>query len=136
MNAADQNTVRVKIYGHEYTVKAVANGQYIQDVAAYVDARMKETELNLTGAISATRIAILAAMSITDELMLETVRLARESGEFVPGRRQPYPQPHLQPASSYPQPHPAPNAKRTKRFRRLLTRIPSRAPAHPPIPGF
>jgi len=76
MNAADQNTVRVKIYGHEYTVKAVANGQYIQDVAAYVDARMKETELNLTGAISATRIAILAAMSITDELMLERKKRA------------------------------------------------------------
>ncbi len=76
MNADDQNTVRVRIYGHEYTVKAVANGQYIQDVAGYVDARMKETELNLTGAISPTRIAILAAMSITDELMLERKKRA------------------------------------------------------------
>ncbi len=69
--ANDQNMIRVTIYGHEYTVKAVANADYISDVAAYVDERMRETELNLPGVQSATRIAMLAAMSITDELFTE-----------------------------------------------------------------
>ena len=68
---SDQSIIRVSIYGHEYTVKAVADRNYIADVAAYVDERMRETELNLPGVQSATRIAMLAAMSITDELFTE-----------------------------------------------------------------
>jgi len=63
--------VRVTIYGNEYTVRAVANPEYIKEVAAYVDERMRETELNLPGQVSPSRIAILAAMSITDELLME-----------------------------------------------------------------
>ena len=65
------NMVRVSIYGNEYTVRAVANPDYIKEVAAYVDERMRETELNLPGPVSPTRISILAAMSITDELLIE-----------------------------------------------------------------
>jgi cell division protein ZapA (FtsZ GTPase activity inhibitor) len=71
MNADDKSMVRVNIYGHEYTVKAVAGPDYISDIAAYVDRRMRETEANLPGPQSITRVAILAAMSITDELMTE-----------------------------------------------------------------
>lgn len=67
----EHNMIRVSIYGHEYTVKAVADRGYIADVAAYVDERMRETELNLPGVQSASRIAMLAAMSITDELFTE-----------------------------------------------------------------
>lgn len=71
MNDHEQNLVRVTIYGHEYTVRAVADPDYINQVAAYVDERMRETELNLDGPQSPTRISILAAMSITDELFTE-----------------------------------------------------------------
>ncbi len=71
MNDHEQNLVRVTIYGHEYTVRAVADPDYINEVAAYVDERMRETEINLDGPQSPTRIAILAAMSITDELFTE-----------------------------------------------------------------
>ena len=71
MNDHEQNLVRVTIYGHEYTVRAVADPDYITEVAAYVDERMRETELNLDGPQSPTRISILAAMSITDELFTE-----------------------------------------------------------------
>ncbi len=71
MNDQEQNLVRVTIYGHEYTVRAVADPNYIKEVAAYVDERMRETELNLDGPQSSTRIAILAAMSITDDLLSE-----------------------------------------------------------------
>lgn len=85
MNDHEQNLVRVTIYGHEYTVRAVADPDYINQVAAYVDERMRETELNLDGPQSPTRISILAAMSITDELFTEK-RKRSSSLEQIEGR--------------------------------------------------
>lgn len=85
MNNPEQNIMRVTIYGHEYTVRAVADPNYIAEVAAYVDERMRDTELNLDGPQSPTRIAILAAMSITDELFTER-RHRQNSLEQVEGR--------------------------------------------------
>lgn len=63
-----ENLVRVSIYGQEYTVKAKANVDYIADVAKHVDREMRKVEEGLPSTQSAMRIAILAAMSITDEL--------------------------------------------------------------------
>ena len=34
--------VRVSIFGHEYTVKAPADPEYIKEVAEYVSKKMKE----------------------------------------------------------------------------------------------
>jgi cell division protein ZapA len=85
MNNPEQNLMRVTIYGHEYTVRAVADPKYIAEVAAYVDERMRDTELNLDGPQSPTRISILAAMSITDELFTER-RRRQNSLEQVEGR--------------------------------------------------
>jgi cell division protein ZapA len=85
MSDQEQNLVRVTIYGHEYTVRAVAGPDYIAEVAAYVDERMRETELNLDGPQSSTRIAILAAMSISDELFTER-RKRSSSLEQIEGR--------------------------------------------------
>jgi len=78
MSNQEQNLVRVTIYGHEYTVRAVADPDYIAEVAAYVDERMRDTELNLDGPQSPTRIAILAAMSISDELFTERRKRLKE----------------------------------------------------------
>ena len=85
MSNQEQNLVRVTIYGHEYTVRAVADPDYIAEVAAYVDERMRDTELNLDGPQSPTRIAILAAMSISDELFTER-RKRLNSLEQIEGR--------------------------------------------------
>lgn len=63
-----ENLVRVSIFGQEYTVKAKANVDYIADVAKHVDREMRKVEEGLPSTQSAMRIAILAAMSITDEL--------------------------------------------------------------------
>ncbi len=62
--------VRVSIFGQEYTVKAPADANYIKDIAAYVDGKMREVQDSLTTAQSSTRIAILAAMNISDELFM------------------------------------------------------------------
>ncbi|MFC1543359.1 cell division protein ZapA [Candidatus Neomarinimicrobiota bacterium] len=85
MNDQEHNLVRVTIYGHEYTVRAVADPDYIARVAAYVDERMRETEINLDGPQSPTRIAILAAMSITDELFTDR-RKNSSSMDQIEGR--------------------------------------------------
>ena len=63
--ATDGNLARVSIFGHEYTVKAEADGSYIADVAKYVDQKMREVKEQLPDSQSTSRIAILAAMSIT-----------------------------------------------------------------------
>ncbi len=65
------NLARVSIFGHEYTVKAQAEASYIADVAQFVDQKMREVEKELPSSQSTTRIAILAAMSITDDYFAE-----------------------------------------------------------------
>ena len=61
------NLVKVDIYGKEYTVKGQADPKYIESVAEYVDSKMKEVDANVPFE-SSLRVAILAAMNITDEL--------------------------------------------------------------------
>ncbi|MCH8068876.1 MAG: cell division protein ZapA, partial [Candidatus Marinimicrobia bacterium] len=68
MEENSDNLVRVSIFGQDYTVKAKADTNYIADVAQYVDKKMREVEEGLPSVQSGMRIAILAAMSITDDL--------------------------------------------------------------------
>ena len=68
MEDEQKSLVRVSIFGHEYTVKAPANPEYIKEVAEYVSKRMKEVEKGLASDQSTSRIAILTAMKIADEL--------------------------------------------------------------------
>lgn len=68
MEEQKDNQVRVTIYGQEYTVKAKADPSYIVSVASYVNEKMEEVENSLTTVQSPLRVAILAAMNITDEL--------------------------------------------------------------------
>ena len=76
MNKEHENLVRVSIFGQEYTVKAKADPKYIADVAEYVDKHMRDVEEGLSSTQSGMRIAILAAMSITDDLF--TAKRERE----------------------------------------------------------
>ena len=71
MTDNQDNLARVSIFGHEYTVKAQADETYIADVAQYVDQKMREIEEELPSSQSTTRIAILAAMSVTDDYFAE-----------------------------------------------------------------
>ena len=67
MMEKSDNLVKVDIYGKEYTVKGQADSSYIESVAEYVDSKMKEVDANVPFE-SSLRVAILAAMNITDEL--------------------------------------------------------------------
>jgi len=68
MEELNDNLVRVNIYGQEYTVKSKADRAYIISVANYVNEKMEEVETSLQTVQTPIRVAILAAMNITDEL--------------------------------------------------------------------
>ncbi|MCF7797526.1 MAG: cell division protein ZapA [Candidatus Marinimicrobia bacterium] len=65
---SSNNQVQVTIFGKSYTVKGMADPSYITNVANYVDKKMHEVEENLPNVQSESRTAILAAMTVTDEL--------------------------------------------------------------------
>jgi cell division protein ZapA len=70
MRMLDPTSVTVRIYGHEYTLKGEADSDYVQKVARFVDRKMQEVAENSTIA-STTKVAILAAINIADELFRE-----------------------------------------------------------------
>ncbi len=63
---AEESTERVEIFGQEYKIKGDGDPQYIHKVAGYVDRKMREIA-HSSGIMSQSRIAILAALNITDE---------------------------------------------------------------------
>ena len=63
------NNITVNIYGQEYTLKTSAKHEHYEQVADYVNKKMKEVESAGIGSGSQLRIAILASMNITDELL-------------------------------------------------------------------
>jgi len=78
MNMEDQgNLVRVTIYGQEYTVKAPADASYIKNIAEFVDQKMREVQEELATPQVPAKVAILAAMNISDELF--SIRQKNES---------------------------------------------------------
>lgn len=67
-------TTTVTIYGQEYTVRSDGDAEYVRRIAAYVDTRMREVAQH-SNQVTSLRVAILAALNITDELFR-----ARETG--------------------------------------------------------
>lgn len=62
-----KNAVRVIIGGEEYTVRSELPAEYTREVAAYLDAALKRVRDSLP-MVESHKAAILAALSITDEL--------------------------------------------------------------------
>ena len=60
--------VKVNILGQDYVVRSVAGQKYLEQVAMYVDGKMEEIKASGIDDSQQLRIAILAAMNITDEL--------------------------------------------------------------------
>ena len=66
MPAEKPNLIHVEIFGQSYAVRAGADPAYLQEIAAFVDAQMREVSRN-AGAVDSVRIAVLAALNIADE---------------------------------------------------------------------
>ena len=60
--------VKVNILGQDYVVRSAAGQKYLEQVAKYVDDKMEEIKASGIDDSQQLRIAILAAMNITDEL--------------------------------------------------------------------
>ncbi|AEE90866.1 Cell division protein ZapA [Tepidanaerobacter acetatoxydans Re1] len=72
------NRVKVNINGEDYYLRGTASVDYIKKVAQYVDREMFNLSKDYPN-LSRTRIAVLAALNITDELF----KLKQEYEEFL-----------------------------------------------------
>ena len=78
-SAADRRTsVRVTILGEEYTIRSDASPAHTRDVAEYVDRTIRQV-LSAGTIVETHKVAILAALQITDELF----RLRAEGRELT-----------------------------------------------------
>lgn len=66
-SGAIPQTVEVKIYNQTYNIRGDGNGDYILQLAEYVDRHMREVSAGTMTADS-LRVAILTALNIADEL--------------------------------------------------------------------
>lgn len=64
---APKSAVRVTIGGEEYSVRSELPPEYTREVAAYLDAALKRVR-DMLPTVEAHKAAILAGLSITDEL--------------------------------------------------------------------
>jgi cell division protein ZapA len=76
----DKSVITVTIFGSEYTIKGVAEPDYIVSLAAYLNTKMSEIQ-EATGLKDEKKIAILAGINICDELN-EARKSTKEN--FVP----------------------------------------------------
>lgn len=74
--ARDNNLTEVEIYGQTYKIKGSGGKEYIQQLAEYVDKEMKEIS-DITDTIDSLKVAILAAINITDEYLKTKKELQR-----------------------------------------------------------
>lgn len=65
--SGEDNLVQVDIQGRNYVLRGGDDPQSVRDLAAYVDERMSEIA-DHTRTADTTRLAILAALNIADEL--------------------------------------------------------------------
>lgn len=59
-------TLRVEIYNQIYSIRSDGDPEYIQDLAEYVDRKMREIASG-TMTVDSVKVAVLAALHIADE---------------------------------------------------------------------
>jgi len=72
----DSNLTEVEIYGQAYKIRGAGGKLYIQELADYVDKKMKEIS-DMTNTADSLKVAILAAINITDEYFKTKKELER-----------------------------------------------------------
>ena len=66
--ALNPKVLKVNILGQDYVVRSSAGQKYLNEVSAYVNEKMEEIKASGIDDSQQLRIAVLAAMNITDEL--------------------------------------------------------------------
>jgi cell division protein ZapA len=70
--------MKIEIYDQMYSVQADQNEEYLKDLAAYVDSKMR-TVAEATRTVDTVKVAVLAALNIADEMF--TLRQRQEKIE-------------------------------------------------------
>jgi cell division protein ZapA len=78
MDRQGSHLVQVEIYGQSYNLRGEGDSAYLQELAAYVDRRMREVA-EATATVDSLKVAILAALNIADE--------SRRAGKAVPAAK-------------------------------------------------
>ena len=63
----EPNTVRAKIYDREYAFRTTSDPERLRALCAGLDKRMREVA-STTGAVDTLKVAVLAALSLADDL--------------------------------------------------------------------
>lgn len=79
-----RESVSVRIAGEDHTIRSSAEPEYTTRCAAYVDRRIREIKKQI-GLVEGHKVAILAALSITDELF-QAQETQEESGSEIAER--------------------------------------------------
>jgi len=66
--ALDPKVLKVNILGQDYVIRSSAGQKYLNEVSVYVNEKMEEIKASGIDDSQQLRIAVLAAMNITDEL--------------------------------------------------------------------
>jgi len=77
--AAEIRTTSVHILGHEYKIRSSEDGDFVREVALYVDDLMHQISARMTTGTT-SQIAVLAALNLAEELF----RARRGSGNGAP----------------------------------------------------
>jgi len=72
-------SVRVEIYDQSYHIKGDLEEKYVQELAGFVDQRMRDVA-EATRTVDTLRVAVLAALNIADELHALRGRQAEVEG--------------------------------------------------------
>jgi cell division protein ZapA len=65
--APGEQTVKIQIYDQSYNVNADGNEEYLNELAAYVDGKMRFIAES-TKMVDSVKVAVLAALNIADEM--------------------------------------------------------------------
>ena len=76
-----EEPIRVNIFGTEYPIRGDTDPVYIEEIAQYVDSKMREVSKQLS-LPSMSKVAILAAMNIADELFKERAEKEKTVAEL------------------------------------------------------
>ncbi len=71
--------MKIEIFDQSYNVNAEGNEEYIQELAAYVDAKMREVA-EATRMADSLKVAVLAALNIADEMHSQRERQQQFEG--------------------------------------------------------
>lgn len=65
-----ENSTRIEIFDQTYQIRGEINPEYVRELAAYVDKKMREIAA-ASKTVDSLKVAVMAALNIVDELFQE-----------------------------------------------------------------